>query len=170
MQVNFGRTIVKHEVGVRPNRYQNRVNDIILDTFGIPQDEWSVKESENTRIEKLLEDKKGADVLIKNKADGSVDLEVRCKYYDETFIDVPMSSNKGYVPYDTKGKSRLQIKNIKLDDKNSLAKVQKDIDSFALKCRAYAMSPETKKNILLEEKHEILLEKELVELENKGLF
>ena len=170
MQVNFGRTIVKHEFGVRPNRYQTRVNDIILDTFGIPQDEWSAKESENTRIEKLLEDKKGADVLIKNKADGSVDLELRCDYIEPVISLFPMSTDKGYIPYDTKGKSQLQIKNIKLNDKNSLAKIKKNIVNFALKCRAYAMLPDTEKNTLLAEKHEILRAKELVELERKGLL
>ena len=170
MQVNFGRTIVKHEFGVRPNRYQTRVNDIILDTFGIPQDEWSAKESENTRIEKLLEDKKGADVLIKNKADGSVDLEVRCEYFDPAITNIPMSTDKGYIPYDTKGKSRLQIKNIILNDEKSLDKIKKNIGNFALKCRAYAMSTDTKKNTLLAAKHEILREKELAKLERKGLL
>ena len=173
MKVSFGGTyFVNEKSGITRN--QRCINFLIKSAFAQEEDYYTSYSDKSKTVEKLLEEKKGADILVKNKADGTVDLEVICRYFNDDFDDVHMLAHNGYVPYALNGKSRLQKKNIKLNEnidiRSSIKKVQKSLDNFALKCRAYAMASDTEKNNLLAEKHEILLEKELAELERKGYF
>ena len=115
---------------------QSCINHAIKSAFA--QEDNPYSENHKT-IETLLEDNKDADVFIKNKDDGSVDLEIRKN---------AIGDFQGFVPYSIQGTRRLRKLNIKLPDtsRKSLMDLGRNLDRFALQCRAYALTPDTPKN------------------------
>lgn len=166
MKVSFGQTYVINE-GVCATREQYYIDEIARAAFEQVKDPYSDNPNEYKKTGTLLEEKKGADVFIKNKKDGSVSVEVRqLSLLDDKTVEPKEYS--GFIPFDAKDRSTLQKHGITLDISGGRKEVRKAImnlgkrlDNFAQKCREYALAPDTKKNQRLAKNYEANVEKTL---------
>ena len=148
MKVSFGKTYIVNEGYL--TRAQKYIDNIACAAFAQEKDLFSADPNENKTIETLLEENKRADVFIKNKSDGSVTVEVIKKD----------SFGEDFVPYDAKGRKKLERKDIRLDLSSSpkeinkaLRRLEKRFDNFSEKAREYAITPDNVKNTKLEERN-----------------
>ncbi len=171
MKVSFGKTYIVNESGC-PTKAQKYVDRIAYAAF---LQNKKTNSDERKSIETLLEEKKGADVFIKNKSNGTVSVEVRQSCSEP---NVPLwFANPGFIPYDAKGNLTLEKHNIILkisgnreEIKNAVEHLGDELDNFAQKAREYALKPENKLNKKLSEKNEIFMERKLFAAEQSGML
>ena len=127
---------------------KDRFGMVIKDSFGIPKQPYSDETSMNTPVERLLFNEKGADIFVKNKKDGNIDIEVRkmtnFNAHDEKDW-LKVFSDDGFIPYDTKGKRKLKM-TLNLTKPMTIIR---NINTFVERCRDYAVKPESRKNLNL---------------------
>ena len=173
MQVSFGKFYEINETQT-PTRSQWYLNHVIRNAFAQEEDCYAPYSDKCKTVDKLLEEKKEADVIIKNKKDGSVDVEIRRLYSNPDVDEIDLIHNRGYIPFDVRGKQKLKKTNLRLDlsgdFRASMENAQNKMDDFALKCRAYALKADNDKNKLLDEKYEAALERKLERLKKKGFI
>ncbi len=173
MQVSFGQFYEINEIP-KTTMSQRYLNYVIKDAFAQEEDYYSTDLNKCRTVESLLEDEKEADILIKNKKDGSVDVEIRRLYSNHDVEKFDFIHNKGYIPFDLGGKQKLKKTNLRLDlskdFRTSMQNVQNKMDDFAIKCRAYALAPDNDKNKLLDARYEAALERKLEKLKKNGAF
>ena len=115
-------------------------------------------------LEEYMKDRKNADIFIKNKKDGTVDLEIRQDAYDPNG-DFG-SKYLGFIPYDVKGKEKLKLPGIRCEllavSTDYEKTFNKSLEKFVKKCEKYVKTPETERNINLSKENDILWEKHLI--------
>ena len=174
MQISFGQTYIVNECK-NPSREQSYIDRIACAAFAQEKKLYSENPRRYKTTEALLEEYKNADVFIKNKADGTVSVEVR---KNNSSPNGPLwITNPGFIPYDAKGNEKLERHNLTLNIEGSRKEVQasvgnlgQQLDYFAQKAREYAISPETKLNKELAERNEIYMGNKIHAAELSGVF
>lgn len=113
-------------------------------------------------LEKTLEDKKGADLIIKFRLNGGIDMFVK-----KELSAAPLQKPKFYVPFTRDGREKLS-EEFNLKASNSKRIFTKKLQDFIKKCENYVSAPNCAKNRRIETKANIETEIILDKLVKEG--
>lgn len=145
MKVSFGAIYVLNDREYKPNICQKNLDKALINAFE-KQRRFSFNNGrEKVSVENLLENNKGDDILITNKKDGNVLVEVKrgMNFVEKSDGNLAEDTKfkKGFTPYDERGIKPLSTYFCLFRHPINL---RNQLNVFINRCKDYAINPDSR--------------------------